>query len=547
MATITQTKDTAAAIAGPQFDLDIGKWLREQVFSSTWRIIFAVILIGANILAIRASFNAEPVGLSFNFAPNGQPTPLGNVILVLTDGALLTSVILILWAAGAVAVVYGAARHHWPGITQWLKESLYGSFFGALTTLFLIIIIVFAIRGLLSWAFFGAEFRSDPEQVAILKSSTPGAIWGVVISNLGLLAVGLYPSEVMWRVWASLGLVLVLAGLSIFGWGFGSPLKKWRTWLVWAWLLSMFLIYWFLGGLDDVTIGPMQEVPTSRWGGFLLTVIITIFGIVLSFPLGVLLALGRRSQTRGVPVLWLWGALILLLYWLFFGFPDEAVTLNIPLLFQTPPIWTVTLSPLAYATLQAIIIVGACWLVSYFLGGNLIKTFCVLFIELIRGVPFITILFMANVMIPIFLPRDIEIENLLRVMVGVIIFTAAYLAEDVRGGLQAIPRGQYEAAAAIGLSTAQSMWLIILPQALRAVIPALVGGFIGLFKDTSLVAIVGLFDFLRTGQAALAQPGWLGLAAEMYLFMSIIYWFFCFLMSRASLRIERTLGVGQRY
>jgi general L-amino acid transport system permease protein len=547
MATITQsTQDTAATMAGPSFDLDVNKWFKEQVFSSIWRILFAAFLIGINLLAIQGGFNAEPVGLSFNLAPNGQVTPVGNIILFLTNGAFLTTVILILWGAGAVAVAYSAGRHHWPGITQWLKDSLYNSFFGALTTLFLTIVIVFSIRALLSWAVFGAEFRSDPESVAILRDSTPGAIWGVVISNIGLLAVGIYPSGAIWRVWASLGLILVLGILSILAWGWGSPLKAWRKWLVWAWLLSMFLIYWFLGGIRDAATGPLQYVPTARWGGFMLTAIITVFGIVFSFPIGVLLALGRRSQSRGVPVLWLWGALALLLYWVFFGFPDEDVTLNIPLLFQTPPLWTVTVSPLTYAALIAFIVIGACWLVSYFLGGNLIKTFSVLFIELIRGVPFITVLFMANIMIPIFLPRNIEIDNLLRVMIGVILFTAAYLAEDVRGGLQAIPKGQYEAAEAIGLSSFHAMWFIILPQALRAVIPALVGGFIGLFKDTSLVAIVGLTDFLRMGQAAVAQPGWLGLAAEVYLFVSLVYWFFCFLMSRASLRIERTLGVGQR-
>jgi general L-amino acid transport system permease protein len=308
----------------------------------------------------------------------------------------------------------------------------------------------------------------------------------------------------------------------------------------------MFFIYWFLGGVSGQTSGPMMQVPTDRWGGFLLTAIITVFGIVLSFPIGVLLALGRRSESRGVPLLWLWAGILLIFYWLFGGYPDEPTTFNIPVLFRDPPIWVVTLSPAGYALIQAIIVIGACWAISYFLGGNLIKTFSVLFIELIRGVPFITILFMANVMIPIFLPRDLEIDNLIRVMVGVVIFTAAYLAEDVRGGLQAIPRGQYEAAAAIGLSTTQAMRLIILPQALRAVIPALVGGFIGLFKDTSLVAIVGLFDLLRIAQAVVSQPQWLALQTETYLFALFVFWFFSFLMSRASLRIERNLGVGQR-
>lgn len=547
MATITQTKDTApTALAGPRFELDIGGWFRDQVFSSIWKMIFATIFILVNILAIRAGFSAEAVGLSFNLAPNGQPTVVGNLILFLTNGVLLTSMILALWVVGAASVVYSSMRHHWPGPTQWLRESLYGGFFGSLTTLFLTIVIIFAIRGLLAWSLFGAEFRTNPDSVALLKDDTPGAIWGVVASNVRLFAVGRYPVETIWRPWASLGLVLVLAGLSVFAWSFGSPLRRYRKPLVWAWLASMFFIYWFLGGISGVNSGPMKQVPTNLWGGFLLTAIITVFGIVLSFPIGVLLALGRRSQSRGVPLLWLWGGLLLVLYWAFGGYPEETTTFNVPLIFRDPPIWVVNLSPISYAIVQIVIVVGACWAISYFLDGNLIKTFSVLLIELVRGVPFITILFMANVMIPFFLPRDLEIDNLLRVMIGVIIFIAAYLAEDVRGGLQAIPNGQYEAAAAVGLSTAQSMRLIILPQALRAVIPALVGGFIGLFKDTSLVAIVGMFDFLRIAQAVVAQPAWLGLQTETYLFALFVYWFFSFLMSRGSLRIERNLGLGQR-
>jgi general L-amino acid transport system permease protein len=368
------------------------------------------------------------VGLSFNLSPEGPQAALGNLVLFLTNGALLTSLVVILWLAGAVAVIYGAMRRHWPGPVEWLKDSLYSDFFGALTTLLLSLIIVFSIRAVLSWAVFGAEFRSDPDSVALLKDVTPGAIWGVIFANTKFFAVGQYPNEAIWRVWASLMLVVILSALSALAWGFGSPLKKLRKALVWAWLASMFFIYWFLGGINDQSTGLLQEVPTNYWGGFLLTVIITVFGIVLSFPLGVALALGRRSETRGVPLLWLWGAILLILFWLFFGFPSEPKTLNIPILFRDPPIWTVTLSPLAYAALQALIVVGICWIIGYYLGGNLIKTFSIVFIEVIRGVPFITILFMANVMIPIFLPKEIEIVNLFRVMVVVIIFTAAYLA-----------------------------------------------------------------------------------------------------------------------
>jgi len=548
MATITQTKE-AAALAEPRFDLDVGTWLRNTVFNNTWTTVFAVILIIANIIVLRASFTAEPVGLSFNLAPNGVPTGVGNLILALTSGALLTSIIFILWLIGAAAVVYSAARHHWPGPTQWLKDSLYNGPFGALTTLLLTVIIIFAIRGLLSWAVFGAEFRSDPEQVALLKPVTPGAVWGVVIANLKLFAIFRYSTVgteiVIWRIWASLGVVLALAVLSTVAWGFGSPLKRIRTLIVWLWLLSFVVIYFLLRGVPGLETGAFQEVPTSRWGGFVLTLILSVVGIVVSFPIGVIMALGRRSQVRGVPFLWVWGVGLLLIYWGFGGYPDKAVTLNIPVLFRDPPIWVVTLSPLTFAALQAIIIIGIFWVISYFNKGNMIKTFSVLYIELIRGVPLITVLFMANVILPLFLPKGLEIDNLLRVVVGIILFTAAYMAENVRGGLQAIPKGQYEAAMAVGLSTAQSMRLVIMPQALRLVIPAIVGSFISLFKDTSLVAIVGLFDLLRVAQVVVAQPDWLGLQKESYAFVALIFWIVAFAMSRASQRLEQKLGVGK--
>ena len=280
-------------------------------------------------------------------------------------------------------------------------------------------------------------------------------------------------------------------------------------------------------------------------GGFLLTVVLAVVGIVVSFPIGVIMALGRRSEVRGVPYLWAWGAGLLLLYWGLFGPPTEPTTLNIPVLFRDPPIWTLTLSPLVYAVFQAIVIIGVFWIVGHYFGGNMIKTFSILYIELIRGVPLITVLFMANIMLPIFLPKQLEVDNLLRVIVGIILFSAAYMAENVRGGLQSIPKGQYEAAAAVGLSTAQSMRLIILPQALRAVIPAIVGLFIGLFKDTSLVSIVGLFDLLRIGQVVVAQEDWLGLQRETYAFVALVFWIFAFLMSRASQRLEKNLGVGK--
>lgn len=548
MATITQTQKTTAAFhepEGPQFELDVAGWFRNTVFNSIWKTIFAVFLVVANILIVRAAYQADPIELSYYLAPNGQPSSLGNLILFLTNGAFLTALIVIFWFVGAVLVIYGAARHHWLEPVQWLKDKLFTGFFGALTTLALIILIVFAIRAMLAWTIFGASFETDSEVVASLDNLIPGATWGIVGANLKLFAVGQYPSAAIWRVWASLGVWLLLAGLSILAWNFGSPLKAFRRPLVWAWLASLVVIYVLLRGVSTDSTNPLQLVETRRWGGFLLTIFISVIGIVVSFPIGLLLALGRRSQVRGVPLLWLWGAVGLLIYWALGNFPDERVTLAIPLIFRDPPIWTLDFSPNGFAIFQAVLIVGLCWLVGFFFQGNLIKTFSIVYIELIRGVPLITVLFMAQVMLPIFLPKGIEVDNLLRVVVGVILFSAAYLAENVRGGLQAIPRGQYEAAAAIGLSTAQSMRMIILPQALRAVIPALVGQFISLFKDTSLVAIVGLFDLLGIARAVIAQPDWFGLQRETFAFVALIYWIFAFSLSSASRNLERKLGVGR--
>ncbi|MCB0163347.1 MAG: amino acid ABC transporter permease [Anaerolineae bacterium] len=542
MASITQSKEPTA-LSSPRLQLDISTWLKNNIFSSFWNSVFFIFLIIATILIIRTGYSLEPVGLSYNLAPNGQPTALGNVVLIITNGALITSAVILLWLIGAILVTYSVATHRWVGPSQWLKDSLYTGPFGALTTLALVLLIIFAIRGVLSWAVFGAEFRTDAESVAILRPITPGAIWGIIGANTKLFAVGRYPSEFVWRVWLSLGLVLALGAASVMAWNFGSPLKRFRQILVWSWLASIPIILFILRGMGAG--GPLTLVPTNLWGGLLLTIVISVIGIVVSFPIGVLMALGRRSQTRGVPFTWAWGAGLLLIYWGLFGFPAEPVTLNIPLIFRDPPVWTVTLAPLTYAALIAIIVIGIFWAIGYYLQGNMIKTFSIVYIEVIRGVPLITVLFMAQIMLPIFLPKEVEIDNLLRVVVGVILFSAAYLAENIRGGLQAIPKGQYEAAVAIGLSGAQSMRLIILPQALRLVIPALVGQCISLFKDTSLVAIVGLFDLLKIAQTVVAQQEWLGLQRETYAFVALVYWVFAFSMSRASQRIEKNLGVGK--
>ncbi len=539
MATITQTKETLGPSGLGQFD--IATWFRENVFSSIWTTLFAVVLVVANILMIRAGFNAEPVSLSFNLAPNGEVTATGSLIRSLTSGGLLTSIVLGLWLIGLALVVYGQATRRWIGPGRWLSESLFTGFFGALTTLFMILIIMFAIRGILSWGVFGAEFRSNPETVALLREDTPGAIWGIIPANIKLFTVGQYPSEHLGRVWISLGIVLVLSLLSTFAWGFGAPLKRFQRAIVWGWLASAVVIVALLQG-----IGPLEDVSTNRWGGFLLTVVLSVAGIVISFPLGILLALGRRSEVRGVPYLWLAGIGLVFIGWGFGLFPTEPVTFNIPLIFRDPPVLVVTMPPTAYAIMQLIVVGGIFWAIGHFFGGNMIKTFSILFIEVVRGVPLITVLFMAQILLPIFLPPSLKnLDNVLRVTVGIILFSAAYMAENIRGGLQAVPKGQYEAAMAVGLNGAQSMRLIILPQALRLVIPAIVGLCIGLFKDTSLVSIVGLFDLLQISKVVVAQPDWLGLQRETFAFVAVVYWIFAFAMSRASQRLEKNLGVGK--
>jgi general L-amino acid transport system permease protein len=175
-----------------------------------------------------------------------------------------------------------------------------------------------------------------------------------------------------------------------------------------------------------------------------------------------------------------------------------------------------------------------------------IRAVCTGFIELIRGVPLISVLFMASVMFPLFLPEGVTIDKLLRALAGIALFTAAYLAEAVRGGLQSIPRGQYEAAEALGLTYWQKTGLIILPQALKISIPPIVNQFISMFKDTSLVIIIGLFDLLTTAKAALSDPPWRPFYIESYLFAALIYWMFSFFMSRYSLYLERRLETGYR-
>jgi general L-amino acid transport system permease protein len=379
------------------------------------------------------------------------------------------------------------------GVLGWLRENLFSNWVNTMLTIIFGTITYFILTGSIQWVFLKAD-------------------WSVIAANFKLLAVGQYPIEELWRVWVSFTLASVLLGLS---WGIWKGTMAHLTMALAAmylisaclpfvtmetrvWLLINLaiigagyfagkklpnlkkgtLIGWFL--LIPVAIfllngfGVLNPVGTNLWGGFLLTLLIALVAIVFSFPIGVLLALGRRSK---LPI---------------------------------------------------------------------IKYFSIGYIELIRGVPLITILFVAQLMLPLFLGHGISIDAVIRAMTGFTLFFSAYLAENVRGGLQSIPRGQFEAAEALGLNNTLKTTFIILPQALRAVIPAMVGLFIGIFKDTSLVAIVGLTDILGMANTISANPEFLGTKMELFIFVAFVFLIFCNMMSYASRRLEGALGVGKR-
>ncbi len=384
-------------------------------------------------------------------------------------------------------------------ILGWLKKNLFDGWFNSLLTVVMAALLFGLLRPLFNWAFNTAE-------------------WAVIPANFNLIMRGQYPAELVWRLWLVLYLLafvigfvwaansktiqgelivlfalplllllvpfftgetrinlLVVEAAGLVGYAIGRLLPAKRGTLgIWALLLYVLALLLILRGGSGET-GAWAAVPTNLWGGLLLSLLLAVFGIVISFPLGVLLALGRRSQLPAI------------------------------------------------------------------------RMISVLYIEFIRGVPLITLLFMAQVMLQLFLPDGFPtIDRALRALAAVTLFSAAYTAENVRGGLQSIPKGQYEAANALGLSSLQSMTFIILPQALRAVIPVLVGQFIGLFKDTSLVALVGLFDLLGIARTILGNPSWLGTHREVYAFIGLLYWIFSYTMSYTSRRIEARLAVANR-
>jgi general L-amino acid transport system permease protein len=314
---------------------------------------------------------------------------------------------------------------------------------------------------LLNWVVLEATFTG----ASAADCSGEGACWLFIGQRLNFFIYGFYPEELQWRVDIMFGL-LAVAFVPQFIERF--PRRKWFG--IFG-LTGLPLIGYILipGGWFG-----LEEVQSSLWGGLMLTLILAYVGILAALPIGIVLALGRRSD---MPI---------------------------------------------------------------------IRGMCVVFIEVWRAVPLITVLFMASVMLPLFLPDGVNFEKLMRALIGITLWQSAYMAEVVRGGLQAIPKGQYEAASALGLGYWRKTGLVVLPQALTLVIPGIVNTFISLFKDTTLVLIIGLFDILGAVQSTITDPAWRNVTTEGYVFVAFCFWVFCFGMSRYSQNLERKLDTGHK-
>jgi general L-amino acid transport system permease protein len=347
------------------------------------------------------------------------------------------------------------------GPIAWLRTNLFSTPMNTVLSLIGLYICYALLVPMLDWAFFSADWVGTNKDAC----SHQGACWVFVGQRMDFFIYGFYPKAEYWRINI---IFVLLAALIIPQMIENAPYKKILGWffLTGFPIISGFLL---LGGAFGI-----EAVPTDKWGGLMLTLVISFVGIIAALPIGIFLALGRRSE---MPV---------------------------------------------------------------------IRIICTAFIELWRGVPLISVLFMASVMLPLFLPEGTNFNKLLRALIGIVMFQSAYMAEVIRGGLQAIPKGQYEAAAALGLGYWKSMGLVILPQALKLVIPGIVNTFIALFKDTTLVLIIGLFDVLQTVSSAIADPAWPEVSTEGFVFAAFVFWAFCFSMSRYSINLERKLNTGHK-
>ena len=351
------------------------------------------------------------------------------------------------------------------GVLGWVRMNLLSSPLNVALTLLSIWLLWTILPPSIHWLFTGAIWTAADRKEcwALMDAPRDGACWAFIRGSFELFVYGWYPEPERWRV--NLTFVLFIAAI-VGGLRENIPGKKY--WLIFAAAYPFIAAWLLLGGFG------LEPVGTNKLGGILLTLVVAVTGIAFSLPLGIALALGRRS--------------------------------NLPAL----------------------------------------RGVCVIFIEFIRGVPLITLLFVASTMLTYFLPPGSTFDLLMRVLIMVTLFASAYIAEVVRGGLQGLSSGQYEAADALGLSYWKAHRLVILPQALKISIPGIVNTFIGSFKDSTLVLIIGMMDILGLGRARLNDPEWLGLAPELYIFIALFFFISCFAMSRYSLNLEKKLQTGHK-
>ena len=360
------------------------------------------------------------------------------------------------------------------GFVSWVRKNLFATPSDTLLTIIGLIVVAYVVPPFIRWAFIDAQwsgtdrtFCATVAQGGMQPDGWSGACWAFVNAKFEQFMFGRDPVEERWRpILTGILFVGLLVPLMVPR----APYKALNAVLLFL-ALPVVAFVLLVGGVFG-----LEHVETPLWGGLLVTLVLSFVGIAVSLPLGILLALGRRS---------------------------------------TMPV---------------------------------VKLVSVVFIETVRGVPLVTVLFMASVMLPLFLPAGVTFDKLLRAVVGVALFASAYMAEVIRGGLQAIPKGQYEGAQSLGLGYWQMMRLIVLPQALKLVIPGIVNTFIGLFKDTSLVYIIGMFDLLGIVRQNFSDAAWASPQTPItgLVFAGFVFWIFCFGMSRYSIYMERRLDTGHR-
>jgi len=335
-----------------------------------------------------------------------------------------------------------------------LNKNINSNWFNAILTLLIIFTLIQNIPPLLNWLFFDANFVGETKE----ECTGSGACWIFIKAWFPRLIYGLYPNAEIWRI--NLTFILLIASVIIL---FYSP-QKFKKYII---IFLLFIFPFIAINLISGGNFGLEWVETTAWGGLSLTFIISIFALLFCFPVGMFLALGRRS---------------------------------------TAPV---------------------------------IKYSSIGFIEFWRGVPLITVLFMASVMMPMFLPDGTYMDKLVRVIIAITLFEAAYMAEVIRGGLQALPRGQYDAGKSLGMGYWRMHLLVILPQALKLVIPGIANTFLALVKDTPLILVVGLLELVGMIDMAKTNPDWLGFATEGYVFAGVVFWIICYSMSRYSQYLER--------